>query len=151
MNLLKFEYINWRGEHHTYLVDVEGFEYGPYEAGGHSRDGSKRFVMHAHVIERDGAARPGRRTFLLTGLMNVEERPPQAEEWRFGPSLVDAALYNELRQVNERVLRGVHSLNSSLPFTAPEAVYDQLRAKLAPALSELETWLEQHPQPQEED
>lgn len=59
---LRFRYVNHRGQHHEYLVR-------PVEI---SRPDA-RWCLEAEVIERDGAARPGRRTFALSGLRDAED------------------------------------------------------------------------------
>ena len=62
MVLLRFAYTNHRGEDHTYLV-------APVEL---SRPDAW-WSLQADVIERDGEPRPGRRTFRLAGLRDVED------------------------------------------------------------------------------
>lgn len=69
MIALMFEYQNWRGDTHTYLVTPERFEEADYDA----LSGERHWVLHANVIERDNAPRPGRRTFQLTGVRNLRE------------------------------------------------------------------------------
>lgn len=73
---VQFKYTNWREHEHTYRVVVESFEFGYYEAGGVSTDGSEKWVMHAQVVTRDGDFRQEmdtrRRTFLLEGIRDLE-------------------------------------------------------------------------------
>lgn len=77
---IEFDYVNWRGEDHHYLVEVEGVECGPYDAGGthaaHSPD-DVHWVMNGIVVTRDGEVREtqdnGRRTFLLGKIRNIGE------------------------------------------------------------------------------
>lgn len=65
--LLKFQYVNWRGERHIYLVSPESIAFGPYTEMGRNADAEKQWVLHATMVERDGEARTvGRRTFLLS-------------------------------------------------------------------------------------
>lgn len=60
--LLRFGYTNHRGEGHVYLVR-------PVEL---TRPDAW-WSLDADVIERDGAPRPGRRTFKIAGLRDVED------------------------------------------------------------------------------
>lgn len=68
---VQFDYENWRGERHTYIVAVEGFEWGEFASSGKS---GTHMVMHGYVAYRDGKARPGvhpRRTFVVEKLENM--------------------------------------------------------------------------------
>ena len=68
--LMRFEYTNWRGEDHEYVVRPESLDCVNYM---HGKDKELMvWVMHAWVITRDKESRPGRRTFILNGLRNVE-------------------------------------------------------------------------------
>jgi hypothetical protein len=60
--LLRFGYTNHRGDWHTYLVR-------PVEL---TRPDAW-WCLDADVIERDGRPRPGRRTFHIAGLREVED------------------------------------------------------------------------------
>lgn len=75
VNELLFEYVNHHGEQHTYRVKPEAVAEGPYREEGIDRSLPRDnflWVMHAHVIERDGAPRnlaedeTNRRTFILS-------------------------------------------------------------------------------------
>lgn len=63
--LLRFAYVNHRGDLHAYLVRPVGV----------SRPDA-RWCLEADVIERDGVTRPGQRTFALAGMKDVQD------EWR---------------------------------------------------------------------
>lgn len=62
---LKFRYTNWRGEEHTYVVRLESLEIGPYGDAGRRENNEPTWVLHGHVLYRDGEWRGGRRTFIL--------------------------------------------------------------------------------------
>lgn len=77
--LLRFNYINHRGDRHEYVVQPESIEFGPYENGGRDsrlEEEDYNWVLHANTVTRDGDKREGmgtrRRTFLLGGLANLE-------------------------------------------------------------------------------
>lgn len=65
---IAFEYTNWRDEDHSYLVQPEAIEYAVYSPGGVDVEPKYTWLMHAHVLQRDNADRPGRRTFILHNL-----------------------------------------------------------------------------------
>lgn len=77
--LLEFDYNNWRGDDHSYVIKVESIEFGPYDKGGGTprpRD-QWSWVVHGDVITRDGEERSDmgptrRRTFLLSDIKNVK-------------------------------------------------------------------------------
>jgi hypothetical protein len=63
--LLKFDYNNWKGEDHTYLIEpiVHDFTF---------MDGY--WMLSGNMVERDGEQRDvGRRTFRLAQMKNVEQ------------------------------------------------------------------------------
>jgi hypothetical protein len=60
--LLRFGYTNHRGEDHIYLVAPDALQRP-----------DAWWCLVADVIERDGESRPGRRTFRLAGLRDVED------------------------------------------------------------------------------
>lgn len=78
---IEFDYVNWRGDDHRYVITVESFEFRPY-LDSHQPDpaGTPQWVVHGHVITRDGDTRPElaghpgnrRRTFLMSIMRNVE-------------------------------------------------------------------------------
>lgn len=73
---IKFEYTNWRGDWHIYVVEPESIEFGPYDASGkHSREDDVQWVLHGELITRDGDTRPDmgvrRRTFILSEIKPV--------------------------------------------------------------------------------
>lgn len=79
MSVVRFQYLNWRGIDHEYLIVVEGFEIvrkHPHYPDAAS-EAPPRVVMHGHVVMRDGDPRRNmghtrRRTFVVTGLRNLE-------------------------------------------------------------------------------
>ena len=81
--LLKFTYENWRGVVHEYVIDPESMEHGPYDKNGFNDDREHQWVLHGFVVTRDGDVRPElsshpggrRRTFLLTGIEDMEALP----------------------------------------------------------------------------
>ena len=75
---LKFKYVNWRGDDHEYVIEVEAVAYGKYDSAGADRGNPENWVIHGMVITRDGSSRPDmgptrRRTFLLNKIRNPEE------------------------------------------------------------------------------
>lgn len=78
---VEFDYVNWKGVLHHYVVTVESFEFGPYDRGGGTprpRD-QWQWVMHGEVITRDDDSRPDmgptrRRTFILSEIKNIEKK-----------------------------------------------------------------------------
>lgn len=84
---LKFDYTNWRGEDHTYVVVVEKVEHGPFQPEGidNRPDAEKRWALHGNVVTRDGSPRQSaeakergeaasdvRRTFILADIRSPE-------------------------------------------------------------------------------
>lgn len=80
--LVRFVYINWRDEQHTYVVKPESIEFGPHDQHGSGARAEEDYnwVFHGEVVTRDGDTRPGmgtrRRTFLLDGMLNLEILEP---------------------------------------------------------------------------
>jgi len=68
MNPIRFDYVNHRGEDHNYVMTPEPRL--TYEAAGAAEP--LGWKISGHVISRDGVNRPGRRTFMLTGMRNIE-------------------------------------------------------------------------------
>lgn len=73
MILLKFKYINHKGDDHEYVIEPTGVEFfapsDPY-AGSYA----EHWVLSGNTLERDGKARMvGRRSFKLTELRDVEQ------------------------------------------------------------------------------
>ena len=70
---LIFAYTNHRDEEHVYTVQPISFAFAPYGQHGldRSEDAPSKWVMHAHVLERDGEPRPVRRTFILSTMKDV--------------------------------------------------------------------------------
>lgn len=75
--LLAFDYVNWRGDDHHYLIEPEGppsFELGPFVEG---RPVYRAWCVSGSVIERDGvtrsAAGTNRRTFAVDKMRDVQE------------------------------------------------------------------------------
>lgn len=79
LEVIRFDYTNWVGNRHTYEIDVESIQLGPFTRGGvESSLPTERhvWVMHGHVVTRDGDERSDmgdnrRRTFLLANVANV--------------------------------------------------------------------------------
>jgi hypothetical protein len=74
MILLKFKYVNWRGEDHEYLLKPE-----PESLTVHANKQS-HWTISGRVIERDGKPHPHsdgivrvRRTFELHKIRNLQE------------------------------------------------------------------------------
>lgn len=69
---VKFEYRNWKGETHQYVVRPESLAFGPYTGSGKAPAASAPhvWVLHAQVVTRDEEQRPGKRTFLISGIRN---------------------------------------------------------------------------------
>jgi hypothetical protein len=73
MKALKFDYINWKGEAHTYVIVPTGADIGPKKSHGEFRP-----MLHGNVLTRDGDDRPEmgptrRRSFVLAELKNIKE------------------------------------------------------------------------------
>jgi hypothetical protein len=68
---LRFNYKNWRGEEHEYLIDPEPHSLGLRWEGDH--EGS--WVISGRCLLRDGEQRPDwpRRTFKVVDMKDVEE------------------------------------------------------------------------------
>jgi hypothetical protein len=75
--LIEFEYMNWRDNLHTYVVQPEGVAIGTYDPGGHSSDpADSTFVLHGTVVTRDADTRPEmgdnrRRTFIIQKIVGA--------------------------------------------------------------------------------
>lgn len=69
--LLHFIYVNHRGEEHTYLVRPKSYEWSNYgfEAPTH--------ILRCEVIQRDGQARRGDRSFAIKKLKDIRELPDE--------------------------------------------------------------------------
>lgn len=77
---LAFDYVNWRNEHHRYVVEVEDLEFVEIGEHGHKfadADTTVRWqwALNTRVITRDGDPRPEmgptrRRTFLFDKIIN---------------------------------------------------------------------------------
>jgi hypothetical protein len=70
---IEFRYVNWRDRVHTYVIDVESIEFGPYERGGMKSGARAVWVLSGHVVTRDGDRRPEmgdnrRRTFIMSDI-----------------------------------------------------------------------------------
>jgi hypothetical protein len=80
-DLLRFRYVNWKGVDYEYVVDPEGFQFGPFEKGGINSlpDAEHVWVMHGHVVTRNGDPREDlqtrRRTFILADMRGIGEVP----------------------------------------------------------------------------
>lgn len=75
---IKFTYVNWRGDEHEYVIKLESLEYGHYgEHGSTGSVGEMNWVLHGHVVTRDGDPRPDmgtrRRTFLLNKIQDPRD------------------------------------------------------------------------------
>jgi len=76
---LKFRYVNWRGDDHEYVIEVEAVAFGKYDsAGAGPTVHTGNWVIHGAVLTRDGDTRPDlgnnrRRTFLISKIRNPEE------------------------------------------------------------------------------
>lgn len=77
-SIVRFTYTNHKSCDHVYEIDVESFQYGPFVKDGIDRSENpvSAWVMHGHVVTRDGDARPEmggnrRRTFLLDGVRDL--------------------------------------------------------------------------------
>lgn len=75
MTLLTFDYVNWKGEDHNYVI--EECRYTPsYPSPVHEG----HWVIHGDVVTRDGDTRPTmgptrRRTFEILKMRNIKEIP----------------------------------------------------------------------------
>lgn len=66
---IQFDYVNWKGEDHNYVVNVAGFE---IQLAGYSGEDGARISMHAYPIMRDGLPRDSaRRTFMAEKIRNL--------------------------------------------------------------------------------
>lgn len=72
---LSFDYVNWRGRNHRYVIEPERIEFAfvPFSTN------IETWVLHGMVVTRDDDPRPGmsnrRRTFLMSGLRNIRTEP----------------------------------------------------------------------------
>lgn len=73
MNKLRFNYTNWRGEDHEYLVEPETIQFMTSVPAREDADDEPHWVLNAGVIARDGKSREGRRSFILAHLREVQE------------------------------------------------------------------------------
>jgi hypothetical protein len=73
---IKFEYTNWHGDNHEYDGRIESVEYESYpnRIAEPEIDNGPEWLMHVIVSFRDGDVGPGRRTFKMSGMRNVELR-----------------------------------------------------------------------------
>lgn len=77
---IEFDYVNWRGDDHRYVLAVESFEFRSYGQAGIDPSAEPQWVLHGHIVSRDGDTRPEladhpgnrRRTFLMSIMRNVE-------------------------------------------------------------------------------
>jgi hypothetical protein len=68
MHYLRFNYVNHHGERHQYMMMPEpALSYGTCGS-----DGPFGWLLSGHVMSRDGVLRPGRRTFLLHEMKDLE-------------------------------------------------------------------------------
>lgn len=68
MKPIRFKYVNHNNELHEYVMMPEpNLSFGTCGA-----DGPLGWLISGHVTSRDGIVRPGRRTFLLTGMQDIE-------------------------------------------------------------------------------
>jgi hypothetical protein len=70
---LKFKYKNWRGEHHTYIIDPEPGSL-VFKAPGSGVDETS-WTISGRCLMRDGEQRADwpRRTFKLSGMRDIEQ------------------------------------------------------------------------------
>lgn len=78
--LLKFDYKNWRGDDHTYVIELNAKDpfnltYKGESVRQHPEHAKKGWHISGACISRDGELRDGspRRSFLLKDMRNVEE------------------------------------------------------------------------------
>jgi hypothetical protein len=73
--LLCFDYNNWRGEDHQYVVLPESIEFGEYRGDVNGEREGSCWLLHADIVTRDGDTRPEmgarRRTFVLADLREI--------------------------------------------------------------------------------
>src|SRR6188768_2909068 len=74
--LVEFEYVNWRGNQYTYVVDVEAISIAGQDPGGYSSDpADQQFILHGDVVTRDGDTRPEmgtrRRSFMIQKIVGA--------------------------------------------------------------------------------
>lgn len=72
--LLEFDYVNWRGDDHHYVIEPEGLTWEEYP-GDVSPEG---WFVHGMVVTRDGDPRKDmgparRRSFRLVKMKNLME------------------------------------------------------------------------------
>lgn len=73
--LLAFDYTNWRGDDHYYIVEPESIG-----VGQHIAEDEGKVVLNAFIVARDGDIRKEmgkvrRRTFVVEKLRNLVEIP----------------------------------------------------------------------------
>ena len=78
MRALQFDYINHKGEHHTYKVLPIRTEFGSNKLQYQGTAHSESWNLIAFVIERSGEVKNNVRTFALMRMRNVQEVPIEA-------------------------------------------------------------------------
>lgn len=77
-DLLSFDFVNWHGRNHRYLIAPEKIEL----AFTPENEDEPTWVLHGEVITRDGDPRPEmgnrRRTFRMNGLRNIRVEKREA-------------------------------------------------------------------------
>lgn len=75
--LLRFDYVNHRGEEHNYIIEPVAMIYDSYvpvfEDGTEHNHAEQSWMLMGDVIDRDGVERPGRRTFRMVLIRNLVE------------------------------------------------------------------------------
>ena len=72
---LRFRYWNWHGDDHQYVITPESMQLGSYDIGGTHEGKPLNFVMHGTVETRDMRPHPGRRTFIVAKMREIEILP----------------------------------------------------------------------------
>lgn len=72
---VEFDYVNWRGQDHHYVIVTESFVFGMYGEGV-----IPEWHLNGNVVTRDGDIRPEmgptrRRSFLLHKMRNLRSVP----------------------------------------------------------------------------
>ena len=68
MKPIRFKYKNWKGIEHEYVMTPEpGLTYGSY-----GDEEAMTWLISGWVVSRDGVLRPGRRTFKLVEMRDME-------------------------------------------------------------------------------
>jgi hypothetical protein len=85
MNYLRFDYTNWRGDHHNYVIMPDTVNAAVSGALTYRRpnadDTDEAWMLHGMIITRDGDKREElvganrRRSFKLCDIRNLEEVP----------------------------------------------------------------------------